>query len=241
VGDRWQSIYYFRGAETNSVDKLKDRFNMTEMPLSISFRCPSEIVKAVHWRVPHMRWIREGGTYGKLNDLNATDIPDGSAIICRNNAPLLRVAFGLLAEKRSVQIAGSDIGPKIIRLLNKIGSQDDSQKVLLAKIDAWLEHKLSLSNPTSTAADTAECMKIFASWGNTLDQAIAYANTIFKQQGAIQLTTGHKAKGKEWENAYHLDPFLIRGDEQDLNLKYVITTRAKQTLHEIESRSLTWL
>src|SRR5215510_13342108 len=53
VGDRWQSIYAFRGAETNGVDKLKQIFNMREMPLSISFRCPENVVKAVHWHVPH--------------------------------------------------------------------------------------------------------------------------------------------------------------------------------------------
>ena len=39
VGDRWQSIYYFRGAETGGVDKLKARYNMREFPLSVSFRC----------------------------------------------------------------------------------------------------------------------------------------------------------------------------------------------------------
>jgi DNA helicase II / ATP-dependent DNA helicase PcrA len=242
VGDRWQSIYYFRGAETNGVDKLKAMFNMKELPLSISFRCPSEIVRAVHWRVPHMRWIREGGRHATLQSLDSNEIPDGSAIICRNNAPLLRVAFGLLSERRSVQIAGTDIGPKVLRLLKKIGNEDDSRATLLAKIDAWLEHKLSTSRGGGgTHTDMAECLRIFASWGQTLNQAIGYAETIFKAQGAIQLTTGHKAKGREWETCYHLDPFLIRDDEQDQNLKYVITTRAKESMLEIETRNLQWL
>src|SRR5262245_15651595 len=88
VGDRWQSIYYFRGAETNGVDKFKENYSMMEMPLSISFRCPSEIVKAVHWHVPNMRWFKEGGTYASLSELDPEGIPDGAAIICRNNAPL---------------------------------------------------------------------------------------------------------------------------------------------------------
>jgi DNA helicase II / ATP-dependent DNA helicase PcrA len=240
VGDRWQSIYYFRGAETNGVDKIKTHYNMHEMPLSVSFRCPENIVKAVHWRVPHMRWIKTGGVCDKLSSLDPAGIPEGSAIICRNNAPLFRAAFALLSRKRSVQVAGSDVGPKIIRLLGKVGNPGDTSEDLLYKIDAWQNSQLETTNSPATVMDTAECMKIFASWGNTLDQAIGYAKHIFAQQGKIELTTGHKAKGREWDTVYHLDKFLLSKEEQDLNLSYVITTRAKQELFEITTKELQW-
>lgn len=241
VGDRWQSIYYFRGAEVNSVDKLIRQFKMDEMPLSISFRCPEAIVRAARWRVPDFKWSKEGGHYEVLKTLNSIDIPEGAAIICRNNAPLLRAAFALLAEKRSVQVAGSDIGPRIIRLLKKIGDDADTREDLMYKIDSWLEHKLLTSNSPTTLQDTAECLKVFATWGATLSQAVGYAEHIFKQQaGSITLTTGHKAKGKEWDVVYHMDPHLLRDDDQDLNLKYVITTRAKQRLYEITSKEIQW-
>src|SRR5262245_15855524 len=77
VGDRWQAIYAFRGAETNGVDKIKEKFDMVEMPLSISFRCPEAIVKAVHWHVPHMKWFKNGGTYAQLSELDPNNIPEG--------------------------------------------------------------------------------------------------------------------------------------------------------------------
>jgi DNA helicase II / ATP-dependent DNA helicase PcrA len=240
VGDRWQAIYGFRGAETNGVDKTKARFNMTEMPLSFSFRCPEAIVRAVHWRVPHMKWIKSGGVYEKLSELDPLSIPEGAAIICRNNAPLFRAAFALLSQKRSVQVAGSDVGPKIIRLFGKVGTSGDSRDDLLFKIDSWREHQLETTNSPQTIEDTAECLKVFASWGTNFDQAVAYAQHIFKQQGTIHLITGHKAKGREWETVYHLDKHLLSKEEQDLNLKYVITTRAKQELFEIDSRELQW-
>jgi hypothetical protein len=242
VGDRWQSIYAFRGAETNGVDKLKSMFNMIEMPLSISFRCPEKVVKAVHWHVPHMRWSQDGGYFKTLNAMDAGSIPDtDAAIVCRNNAPLFAAAFQLLSAKRSVSVVGSDIGPKIIKLLKKIGKDNDKSDALIDKIEGWRLEKLRFANSVGTINDTAECMKIFATWGETLWHAIKYAEFILKQTGTITLTTGHKAKGREWDTVYHLDPFLCRDDDQDRNLKYVITTRAKFECYEIEGKNIQWL
>jgi DNA helicase II / ATP-dependent DNA helicase PcrA len=240
VGDRWQSIYYFRGAETGGVDKIKAKFNMTEFPLSVSFRCPQAIVEAARWRVPNLKWVKDGGRYEVLSGLAASDIPEGATIVCRNNAPLLRAAFSLLSGKRSVQVVGSDISAKIVKLLRKIGAEGDSQEDLLLKIDAWRDAKLATSNAPATTNDTAECLKVFAGWGKDVDQACKYAEHIFKQQGAITLTTGHKAKGKEWDIVYHLDSQLLGRDDQDLNLKYVIQTRSADVMYEITTQETLW-
>jgi ATP-dependent exoDNAse (exonuclease V) beta subunit len=78
-------------------------------------------------------------------------------------------------------------------------------------------------------------MKVFAGFGKTLGLAIDHAEHLFAQRGTITLTTGHKAKGLEFDVVYHLDPWLCRDDDQDLNLKYVITTRARRELYEIDS------
>jgi hypothetical protein len=240
VGDRWQAIYHFRGAETGGVDKLKAKFNMQEMPLSYSFRCPENIVKAVHWHVPHMRWVKTGGVYESLPTLDPANIPEGAAIVCRNNAPLFRAAFALLSRKRSVSVAGSDIGPKIIKLLNKVGAPRDSSETLIKKIDGWTLEQLEKTNAPASVLDKAECMKVFAGWGKNLEQAIAYAQHIFSQKGKIYLSTGHKAKGMEWDTVYHLDKQLLNKEDQDLNLKYVITTRAKKELFEITTEDMQW-
>lgn len=44
VGDSFQAIYAFRGADSDSMDKLKLAFNCSELPLSVSYRCAQEIV-----------------------------------------------------------------------------------------------------------------------------------------------------------------------------------------------------
>ena len=233
VGDPYQSIYSFRGAVTGGMDKLRGRFSMTDADLSVSFRCPRAIVEAVRFRAPHMKWIKEGGRVAQLRNPTTNSFPDNSAIICRNNAPLFSLALRLLAAGRSVSVSGSDVGPKVIAIMRKLGDEWMKQPEVLNAIAAWKTEKIAKGS--STAEDIAGCMHVFANHGRTLGQAMAYAEDLFRQQGSIQLLTGHKAKGLEWPTVYHLDPFLLRADEQDSNLRYVITTRAMETYYEINS------
>ncbi len=44
VGDRYQAIYGFRGANADSMDRIRERFSCVSMPLSVSYRCPKLIV-----------------------------------------------------------------------------------------------------------------------------------------------------------------------------------------------------
>jgi superfamily I DNA/RNA helicase len=233
VGDPWQSIYAFRGAKTRSMTELTERFKAETFTLSLCFRCPKPIVEAARWRAPALRWAKEEGTYEILKDLHCTDVPDGAAIISRNNAPLFKLAMRLLQSGRSVTISGSEVGPKIIAIMRRLGSEDLSQKGVLSSIENWRNGKMD--KESKTANDIADCMKVFAGFGKTLGLAIDHAEHLFKQRGTITLTTGHKAKGLEFDTVYHLDPWLCRGDDQDLNLRYVITTRAMRNLYEIDS------
>jgi DNA helicase-2/ATP-dependent DNA helicase PcrA len=45
VGDPWQSIYAFRGADSDSMEKLGRQFNCTHFPLSVSYRCSKAVVR----------------------------------------------------------------------------------------------------------------------------------------------------------------------------------------------------
>ena len=83
-------------------------------------------------------------------------------------------------------------------------------------------------------------MRVFASHGSTLGTAIAYAEHLFAQRGTIRLLTIHKAKGLEFPQVFHLDPWLCRDDEQDLNCKYVAITRAMESYYEINSSAIRW-
>lgn len=45
VGDPWQAIYGFRGANTDSMSRIAARFSCKSFPLSVSYRCPKAVVR----------------------------------------------------------------------------------------------------------------------------------------------------------------------------------------------------
>lgn len=238
VGDDAQSIYAFRGAKAGSMSSAVVEYSMTQLGLSVSFRCPSEIVRNVHWRVPNFKSFRDGGTVDSPTVFDANTFSDSATIICRNNAPLIRMAFQLLAAGHSVSVAGTDIGPRLVKTMTKLGSTDMSQAQTLSAIEDWLEAKLT--KESKTAEDYAECMRVFARHGSTLGTAIAYAEHLFKQEGTIRLLTGHKSKGLEFDHVYHLDKHILRDKGQDRNIHYVIDTRSKDRLTYINTDSIQW-
>lgn len=248
VGDPNQSIYAFRGADVNSMEYLERRFSMKRLPLSISFRCPRKVVERANRLVPHMRypdWAAEGKVE-HLNEWSSDDVPPDSAIICRNNAPLLACALRFIRNGRSVKLLGSDLGPGLIKLLKKQGPSGLPRESLHKSINDWEEKELRGCRESRRAGiiDRAACLRVFADYGDTLESAIAWAENLFKSSGNIQLMTGHKSKGLEFDTTFHLDPWRLpskyakeaaaNGDtrqlQQERNLQYVIETRAKKEL-----------
>ena len=246
VGDPWQSIYGFRGAEQSGMDRIRETYSCVKFPLSVSFRCPEAIVRSAQFRVPHMKWSKPGGQVSALPSLAASDIPDGSAIICRNNAPLFHLALVLLSAGRGVHLVGTDLGPQLIKILSKLGPENLTQEETYAAIDDWHEERLPKARNKDTLADKVECLKVFAGFGSSLGDAIAYCEHLFSGQGPIQLLSGHKAKGLEWDVVFHLDPWRIPSkwaqspeeQEQEKNLLYVITTRAREKLFTIDAANI---
>src|SRR5215475_1940109 len=238
VGDPWQNIYGFRGAKANGMAEAKVQYSMTSCDLSVSFRCPEKVVEAARWRVPHFKWLKPGGHVERLEGMEAGDFADGAAVICRNNAPLFKLGMQLLSHGRSVTVAGSDIGPKLIGTMRKLGPEHSPKAFVLGAIEDWRAEKLA--KESSTANDMADCMKIFAGYGDDLITAIKYAEHLFAQQGTMKLLTGHKSKGLEFKDVYMLDPWLMKSDDQDLNLRYVTQTRSLNQLFEVSSDTIRW-
>ena len=248
VGDPWQSIYGFRGAVHAGMSHLQRDYSMREMPLSISFRCPIKIVERARFRAPHMQWPQwaKEGHVEQLKEWTANSIPDGSAIICRNNAPLFSCALRLLRSGRGIQLVGSDLGPGLVRILKKLGPEHLKRDEVHASISRWEADRLRKARSEGPVRDRADCLRVFASFGDTLGAAIAYAERLFTSAGPIQLLSGHKAKGLEFETVFFLDPWRVPSKyattpeqiEQEENVKYVIITRAKQNLFFVNLEDL---
>lgn len=237
VGDECQSIYGFRGAHEDSMELLKETFDMTELRLSISFRCPIAVVEEARWRAPHMQypeWAKPG-LVQHLPSWGVADLPEDTTILCRNNAPLFSMAIELLSNGRYPELVGNDIGKALIKILKKLGPLDTGRRGVIMLINDWEEARLRRSRDPDKIKDQAKCLRIFAERGRTLGEAIAYAEALLSMAGPVKLMTGHKSKGLEFDNVFILDQDLIGKSQQDKNLRYVMQTRSKSTLTYIKS------
>lgn len=235
------SIYAFRGAVTNGMTALKEYFDAQELPLSLTFRVPKVGVVRANARVPSYRAYETNseGEIIHLDEWGPTDIPSEAAILCRNNAPLLSLGFKLLRNNRAIKLVGMDIGAGLVRILRKLGPLDLNGPKLAAALNTWLQNALAKSKAAS-AYDRFDCLVTLCAGRENLADAIRNAESIFKQEGPIQLLSIHKSKGLEWENVFHLDSFRIPSKfaqpdteewEQELNCRYVAETRFKKRLY----------
>jgi superfamily I DNA/RNA helicase len=239
VGDPNQAIYGFRGAHEDSMAMLQQEFSMTEMHLSISFRCPISVVEHSHWRAPTMRWPEwaKQGEVKYLASWSPDDLPESATIICRNNAPLFRLAIKLLMVGRPVELHGKDVVASLTKIMRKFGGSDLRTVEILDKIDAWEEREKQKNKHRAhdSITDRAECMRIFAGQGQNLGDALHYAQHMVTMHSPLKMMTGHKAKGLEFDHVFFLDNSLVGDEGQEKNLRYVIITRAKETLTYISS------
>lgn len=258
VGDPKQAIYAFRGADSSSMANLRKlRPVWHDMPLKTTFRCPTIIVHRQRHHAPGFTAAPTNAT-GVLTDWRKDpwNIPDRDdvAVLCRNNAPLISLAFQLIRAKRSVVILGRDIGKGLIALAKKI-VPDSTTPITqcVEKISEWQmrECQLAIANKKehriAAITDRAECLIAVAEWGdvsNARELVEGLTKLFSTQSGKITLATGHKSKGLEWDTVIHLDPWRIPSKyakeaaengnfsqlEQENNLQYVIETRTKREL-----------
>ena len=252
VGDHYQSIYGFRGAVSDGMAVLRHRFQMKEFFLTVSFRCPKKVILKARERAPAMKWAEnalEGSVTEILSDRNGPVawgpnlFPARCAVICRNNAPIFSLGLKLLAAGRGVQIRGMDVSKRLIKILKELGDLEMSREDLLDHLARWRNVKIDEGKLSEeTIQDRYDCLCVFARAAPTLGGAIRHAEKLFAAEGPIELLSGHKSKGLEWHDVFHLDPWRIPSKyakgveekEQEANLEYVITTRAKSSLTLID-------
>jgi superfamily I DNA/RNA helicase len=239
VGDAYQAIYAFRGADESSMRHLQTMFNMMPLTLSTSFRCPRSIAEHVRWRAPFIQspdWAVEGEV-NYLEQWGHSVVEDGSVVICRNNAPLFNVALLFLREGRRPQIVGNDIIKMLIRDLSDL-SRDKSipQNEVIRLLEVWKERQKAKYKNHKRLEDRFDCLNLFVEEAEDLKGAIEAAKRVEAMRGSVTFITGHKAKGQEWENVFFLNQHLCKeGQGQEDNLRYVICTRAKRSLTYIDS------
>lgn len=243
VGDPCQAIYGFRGADTQSMNNLRHKFDCEVLYLTVSFRCARRITENAQWRAPDMQapeWAAEG-LVTRPETWSASDLRAGDAIVCRNNAPLFSLAIRLIERDQLPRIAGRDIGAPLVKLMKKFGKPQMLAPAAIDALEAWEEKEIKRARDGARGAirDKSQIIRIMLSRTKTLGDAIAYLAHMLQRDGRIDLMTGHKSKGLEFDRVFFLDQHLCNIDqEQDANIKYVIETRAKKELHYVQSAGL---
>jgi len=243
VGDPFQAIYGFRGADTKSLPNLIQMFDMEELRLTVTFRCGKNIAANATWRAPDLQspdWQIDGEVHRPVV-WRPEELQQGDAIICRNNAPLFSMAIRLIKVGLLPEISGRDMVKPLSKIMNKLGSTKTPTKEAIAELAKWKEKQLSKARDGAEGKvhDTAACIKVIFEQTATIGDAIAYLEHLMSRDGRIHLMTGHKSKGLEFDRVWFLNQHLcrVKDHEQDANLKYVIETRAKKYLAYVSSDS----
>lgn len=242
VGDPFQAIYAWRGAEANVLEEL----GLPEFPLTRCWRCAKKIIQRAQVFVPDIRAWDEAPV-GEVNEW--MHLPDWTqhkpaTVLSRNNAGLIKIALQLQENGQSCTILGKDFGQELRKVLAKL--KGTTQKQLLESLLAW-KHSMCEKYPHQRGKflDITQCMQFLIAHNHgksQIEREILKLFSDFESPGAWVLSTIHKAKGLEWKTVWILDWSLSNGmlpwqTQEERNLKYVATTRAKEILNIIKEEA----
>lgn len=258
VGDPHQAIYGFTGADANSLQLIQDDYRAKLMPLSVTYRCPKAVVAFAQQWVSHIQ-AGETAPEGLVTQVGATALMEKGyllptdAILCRNTAPLVKVAFMLIRNKIACKVEGRDIGNGLKKLAQRW--KITTIAALSNKLDEYEAREIKKARDKKNEAKAQSIIDIVATLRVVMDEAtlsgeknitdvLARIDAIFESdvKGVVTLSTIHKSKGREWPRVFWLfreqtcpSPWAKKDWElaQEDNLCYVAATRAQEVLVDV--------
>lgn len=259
VGDRHQAIYGFRGASHESMDILKDRFKMVELPLSITYRCPQSVVALAQRYCPTIM-AREGAPNGTVAYREEEIDPETQLlqyadprlfqrglVLCRTNSPLFKAILRHIRAKEPCRVLSSFIDSFQSSLKSLVrnrrgGWEGATSAEALQRLDRWYERECEAADgrrgKLAYLEDKYNTMKLLLEEYSTVKDCVEAVRKLGQSREGPTFATVHKAKGLEAQHVYILRPDLMpspwaSGDDERLqedNLSYVAITRALDTL-----------
>jgi DNA helicase II / ATP-dependent DNA helicase PcrA len=231
--------------------------------MTVSYRCPKAVVAFAQQWVSHIQ-PTDTAPEGKVEEMTHEDFMKpanletlkgaGSAILCRNNAPNVKLALQLIRQGIPCKVEGREIGTSLKNLATKWKRIKKLDK-LLDQLDVYFEkEKVKLLAKKQEAKlqiveDQIETLRVLiascqAEGKDTVDCVVHKCDTMFDKnvKGMLVLASIHKSKGREWNRVFWYDraglcPSKWARQEwqmdQEVNLMYVAATRAKQELVEL--------
>jgi hypothetical protein len=190
------------------------------------------------------------GSVKSLPQYSPSDFSPSDAVLCRNTAPLITLAFGFIQRGVGVHVLGREIGTNLVALIRACKTDDISE--LETKLISRRTREVAKARATGSASSVAaiedkyDCLNIFLQNADDVDDLCDSIMDLFNDsaKGLLTLSTIHKAKGLEWDRVFLLDFHTLLPSKwatqpwqqsQEKNLQYVAVTRAKLDLVFIES------
>lgn len=255
VGDKNQAIYSFRGADSESIDRLAKEWEGAEIfPLTTTFRCAKAIVREANRLVPDYHAV-ESAPEGVVRSIGASKLPQeakpGDFVISRKNAPLVRVCLSILRTGTRAKVEGRDIGKNLQALIKKLKAK--SLPDFLKKLEIWADREVKrlahlkpeiAERKGAEIEDTAETLRVLADGLSGLPELEARIEHLFADDVAagrasmVVCSTIHRVKGLEADRAFILRGTLASGkragNREEQNCEYVAITRAREELIWVE-------
>ncbi|MEO7993748.1 MAG: UvrD-helicase domain-containing protein [bacterium] len=253
VGDPRQAIYGFAGAEASAVAQLRERTKAIELPLSVTYRCQTVIAEQARLYAPALETptnMAAGTTLNITPETMLTEASPGDLLLSRKTATAVEACLEFIGRKIAATVRGREIGRQLTDRVKAISALPGyAYEEFDEALADYQERELARLSMLPRAGEKIQLL---------LDQlkAIEVCHGAFKvtsvealkkeilalfdnDNAVIQLSTVHKAKGLEANRVFLLDPHELPlvwdGQaeweyEQELNLKYVAITRARETL-----------
>jgi len=251
VGDHRQSLYGFRGADTQAIPSAIERLHATVLPLSVSYRCPKSHVRRIQNWVPEIQAAPDAieGTIGDLKYEEMMEkVREGDMVLCRTNAPLIKPAFAVIKSGKKAIIRGKDIGKDLVNFIERFQCDDLGRLDILmqqyteAEIDRWLsKNKEMMAETAKERYDTiVQVMKECV----TVAELITKLETLFSDDNiGVVFSSVHRAKGLEAKCVYiyrhdlmpHAKAKTVDELEQEFNCIYVAGTRSLDELYLVSA------
>ncbi len=239
VGDDRQAIYGFRGADRNAMERVRAALGAKVLPLSITYRCATAIVKVAQAIVPDLE-AAPGAAEGSVAELPwaqaSQRLEAGDMVISRTNAPLVRELLRAVRAGRRATMLGRDFGQALTGLIRKSKAATIAQ--LDAYIDQWEAREVARldakGRDTGAVRDRADTLRALAEGATSPEQVISTIERYFAENAAkdaVVFSSTHKAKGLEAHRVVlFADTYRPGRSVEEDNLWYVAVTRAKVEL-----------
>lgn len=262
VGDRNQSLYRFRGADSKAMDCIGRAFRCIEYPLSVSYRCPKTVVREAKSYVSQIEaseWAKDGEVR-TMGPWDYSDLKEGDLVVCRNNAPLFKAALHAMSHGMRVMVGGPEFEVKLRKQIIKIcGKRVSPSAVSIETFKdrayVWMERQIDKLKKSrkdykieSFMDDYDSLMAVVDSFDcENMADVIAKISSLTAEcspNKVISFMSVHRSKGTESERVFWMDSWRTSKSENPEDqfveqcIKYVAITRAKSSLFYIDSNNL---